>query len=203
MTRIIAVTQRVDIIDAYGERRDGLDQRWTDMLAACGLVALPMPNQPTMALALVEAVRPAGVLLTGGNDLAAYGGNALERDHTETALVAWARRLGLPVLGVCRGMQLLLWQAGATLDEVTGHVACRHGVSLTDGSRRTVNSFHRWAVRRLPEDWTAEAIGDDGVIESARHRSESLLGLMWHPERDDPFVSNDLNLIRHHFEGLP
>lgn len=203
MTALVAVTQRVDTVPAYGERRDCLDQRWHELLAACGFLALPVPNRVDSAIALVTAARPSGVLLTGGNDLVAYGGDAPERDETEAAVIAWARRHRLPVLGVCRGMQVLLWLADARLEAVDGHVARRHEVTLRQGSRRVVNSFHRWAARRLPADWTAEAVCGDGVVEAARHVEEPLLGIMWHPEREADPVPDDLALLRNHFKASP
>src|SRR5580698_10911742 len=104
--KTIAITQRVAVIPQYGERRDCLDQAWARFIAACGLLPLALPNIPEVALSLFRNVDVAGLLLTGGNDLAALGGDAPERDATENALVDDAEARGLPVLGVCRGMQL-------------------------------------------------------------------------------------------------
>jgi gamma-glutamyl-gamma-aminobutyrate hydrolase PuuD len=196
---LIAVTQRVDTRSEHGERRDCLDQRWTAFLACCGLAPLLMPNCPETALTLVEQTEPAGVLLTGGGDLAAYGGDAGERDETEYRLLAWARRAHKPVLGVCRGLELLLQSAGARLEPVTGHVATRHTVRFTAGSAREVNSYHGWAASALPVDWRAEGIAPDGAVEAASHRHEKLRGIMWHPERESPFAESDIAYFRDFF----
>jgi len=104
---LVAVTQRVAVEPRHGERRDCLDQAWTRFLLACGLTPMPAPNQQEAALALCTTAPVAGIVLTGGNDLAAYGGDAPERDATEGALIDLAARRGWPVLGVCRGMQMI------------------------------------------------------------------------------------------------
>src|SRR5277367_5493920 len=103
----VAITQRVSRVPVYGERRDCLDQAWTKFLAACGLLPVLLPNFTDVALALCEDVRIAGLVLTGGNDLAELGGDAPERDAVENALLDLAERRSLPVIGVCRGMQLI------------------------------------------------------------------------------------------------
>src|SRR5271163_5259450 len=98
--KAVAITQRVSVVSAYDERRDCLDQAWTKFLAACGLLPVLLPNVTDAALALCEGAAIAGLVLTGGNDLAALGGDAPERDEVENALLDLAERRGLPVLGV-------------------------------------------------------------------------------------------------------
>ncbi|PWC31703.1 gamma-glutamyl-gamma-aminobutyrate hydrolase family protein [Azospirillum sp. TSO22-1] len=197
----IAVTQRVAIDPAHGERRDALDQRWAPFLAACGLLPVPVPNDAELAVALAERAGVAGLLLTGGNDI----GTAPERDGTERRLVAWAEARGLPVLGVCRGMQMLLTLAGVALEPVSGHVAVRHAIRLGD-ERVEVNSYHGLAARMVGEelaagDLEAWGVADDGVVEAVRHRGRPTVGIMWHPEREVPFRALDVDLITTLFQG--
>lgn len=192
----IAVTQRVAVDPAHGERRDALDQRWAPFLAACGLLPVPLPNDADLAVALAERVGVAGVLLTGGNDI----GTAPERDAAERRLVAWAEERGLPVLGVCRGMQMLLDIAGVPLEPVDGHVATRHAVRL-DAERIEVNSYHGFAARAVAGDLEAWGVADDGVIEAVRRRGRPTVGIMWHPEREAPFRATDIDLFRGCFAG--
>lgn len=186
----IAVTQRVAIDPAHGERRDALDQRWAPFLAACGLLPVPVPNDAALAVALAERVGVAGVLLTGGNDI----GTAPERDEAERRLVVWAEARGLPVLGVCRGMQMLLTLAGVALEPVSGHVAVRHAIRLGNEPAE-VNSYHGLAARAVAGDLEAWGVADDGVIEAVRHRGRPTVGIMWHPEREAPFRAMDVALV--------
>lgn len=192
---LIALSQRVDIHDRRGERRDTLDQRWTALMAACGALPLPLPNHAATAVALLDRSRPDALILTGGDDLAAYGGQIPERDAAETAMVAWARTQRVPVLGVCRGMQMLVHVLGGTLKRVDGHASTRHRVRI-DGQDAEVNSYHNWSIDGLPPDCTAWATADDGSVEAFRHDREILTGLMWHPEREPSYAERDLAVIR-------
>jgi putative glutamine amidotransferase len=195
VTPLVAVTQRVAVDARYGERRDALDQRWTPFLAACGLVPLLLPNDLDAALSLLAATPVRGLLLTGGNTLAAYGGDAPERDRVEQEALVFARARRMPVLGVCRGMQVLLHAFGVPLAPVDGHAGRPHGV--TGG--RTVNSFHDFAAVHDAGPLSVLARADDGVVEAVAHPSERIRGVMWHPERGDAFDDRDLTLVRHLF----
>ena len=195
--RLVAVTQRVDIYPSRGERRDALDQSWVRLLAACGLVALPMPNHAATARTMIEAMPPTGLLLTGGNDLARYGGDAPERDETERLLLQLSRARRLPVLGVCRGMQVIQDAFGVPQAAIPGHVAIRHRL---DGTMHgEVNSFHAYGATETVADLEVLARAPDGIVEAVRHRSEPILGQMWHPERESPYDAGDLSRIRSHF----
>lgn len=105
--KAVAVTQRVCTVPEYGERRDCLDQAWTKFLAHCGLLPVLLPNVKEAAVALCARSDIAGLLLTGGNDLASLGGEAPERDEVENGVLDWAGERTFPVLGICRGRQLI------------------------------------------------------------------------------------------------
>ncbi len=196
---LVAITQRVVVDAAAGERRDALDQRWFSFLEAVGLRPLVMPNHADTAAALVRELEPAGVILTGGGDLAAYGGDACERDAAEAVLTQWANQRRRPVLGVCRGMQHLLHRAGVPLERVAGHVRTRHRLTLL-GRAMAVNSYHDLAARAVDNrDLEVLARAEDGAVEAIRHRELPQLGIMWHPERESPFAADDIQLFRRHY----
>ncbi len=178
----VAVTQRVDISVPHGERRDALDQRWAAFLSVCGVTPVLVPNDAASAERLVRGVAVAGVLLTGGNSLAAYGGNAPERDATEFRLLGIAAERGWPVVGVCRGMQVIQHHAGVALGALDGHVACDHAVDLA-GVRDVVNSYHELGAHDSAPGLDVLARAEDGVVEAVADRSRRLFGMMWHPER--------------------
>ena len=199
MTRpIVAVTQRVVVVPQYGERRDALDQRWTSFLAACGYLILPVPNDGDAARALVAGTRACGLLLTGGNDLCALGGDAPERDATERSLLEWSLERGLPVLGVCRGMQVVQDYWHVPLRRVAGHVAPVQTITV-NGHREHVNSYHGVGTTDTVQELDVWATADDGVVEAVRHRSEPVVGVMWHPERFAEFRREDIELVRRTF----
>jgi gamma-glutamyl-gamma-aminobutyrate hydrolase PuuD len=200
MRRIVAVSQRVDVLADRGERRDSLDQRWELLLADCGLLALRIPNNPAQAMALLEAVQPQGVLLTGGNDITAYGGDAPERDATEAVLIDWAKAGRQPLFAVCRGLQMLMHRCGANLVRVEDHAGTRHRVQLEDGTD-DVNSYHHWGFFEPPAGFRVWARAADTSVEGVRHDTLPIVGIMWHPERESPSRSRDRDMIRAFFES--
>lgn len=193
-----AVTQRVAVDPQTGERRDCLDQAWTRFLTQCGLLPVALPNDAAAALALCEAAAIAGIVLTGGNDLAALGGDAPERDAVEAALLDLAERRSLPVIGVCRGMQAIQHRYGVPLIRVEGHVANRQEI-LVESERREVNSYHRFAARESRPPLDVWAVSDDGVVKAIRHSALPVTAIMWHPERMAPFSESDVQLFRNVF----
>jgi putative glutamine amidotransferase len=172
------------------------------VLGAGGLPVVVPGRAPDSVLALVDAL-----VLTGGGDVdpARYGGDpsgATEvdpaRDEAELRLVRAAAGLGLPVLGVCRGLQLLAVASGGRLSELgEAHVlpTTGHRVALTAGSRLAgllgpspvVSSIHHQAVAEPGQHWTVTARAADGVIEGCEWTGPDawpVLAVQWHPERD-------------------
>jgi N5-(cytidine 5'-diphosphoramidyl)-L-glutamine hydrolase len=200
--KTVAVTQRVAIVPEYAERRDCLDQGWPRFLAACGLLPLPLPNVIEVALALCANARVCGLVLSGGNDLVGLGGEAPERDSVEHALLDLAERDRLPVIGVCRGMQLIQQRCGIALRPVDGHVTPRQVIRV-GGERKEVNSYHRFAAFESRPPLTTLAIADDGAIKAVRHATLPITGIMWHPERAARPHPDDVALFRRVFQVLP
>jgi gamma-glutamyl-gamma-aminobutyrate hydrolase PuuD len=198
--KTVAITQRVAVIPQYGERRDCLDQAWPRFIAACGLLPLALPNVPEVALSMFGNGDVAGLVLTGGNDLTSLGGDAPERDATENALVDAAEARGLPVLGVCRGMQVIQQRHAVPLVRVEGHVTPSQIIQI-NSEPMEVNSYHRFAALESRAPLDVWAIAADGVIKAVRHAARPTTGIMWHPERNTPFSKADIALFRRVFKA--
>lgn len=197
--KIVLYTQRVEVIEGYGERRDCADQNIPWLIETCGYLPIPLPNIKSIAEEMVEQMQPEGIILTGGNSLVKYGGNAPERDETERRVLDFALEYDIPVYGFCRGMQVILDYFGCKLEQVQGHVAVNHKVSGTLGEFE-VNSFHNQACYRVNDPLEVLARTQDGVIEAIRHKDKRILGTMWHPERENPFLVSDIQRIKRLFE---
>jgi gamma-glutamyl-gamma-aminobutyrate hydrolase PuuD len=142
----------------------------------------------------------AGLVLTGGNDLTSLGGDAPERDATENALVDAAEARGLPVLGVCRGMQVIQQRHAVPLVRVEGHVTPSQIIQI-NSEPMEVNSYHRFAALESRAPLDVWAIAADGVIKAVRHAARPTTGIMWHPERNTPFSKADIALFRRVFKA--
>lgn len=192
-----------------GEVRDAIDRGWWRFLSAAlpDDVFLPVPNDPSTAGGFVDATRLEGLILTGGDDV----GSCVERDATEGLLLEACMAKGLPVLGVCRGMQFLSVRHGATLSSCDPglHRAVRHALRLdAEWTPKSVqgleecNSYHNQQILLPPSSvlkpW---AWATDGCLEAVVSRESRLMGIGWHPEREDAVRTQDLELFREHFHG--
>lgn len=192
--KLVAVSQRVDAYPGRGETRDALDQRLMAFLLAAGYLPLQVPNILDRAIHdwLFE-VQPAAVMLSGGNDI----GQCPERDATEAALMMYAETRLLPLLGICRGMQVMAHRSGTRLIRIPGHVQTRH--VLTGQIQGDRNSYHDYALDSCPKDYSVLARSEDGSIEAIGHHQLPWEGWMWHPEREPAFTENDIQRMKRLF----
>lgn len=189
--KVVAVSQRVDEHLEYKEVRDTLDQRLALFLAAAGGLCVPVPNRLGDGLNdWLTALKPAAIVLSGGNNI----GECAARDTTEHTLLNYAERHRLPVLGICRGMQMMAHWAGAGLHPVQGHVRARH--HLSGKITGEANSYHGLSLTACPADFEVLARSEDGEIEAIRHESLPWEGWMWHPERENTFATRDVQRLK-------
>jgi putative glutamine amidotransferase len=182
VTLRIGLSQRRLPASANFAARDALDAEWASWLAAAWPTAdyatIPNFERAEAAAEFFDTESFDMFVLTGGNDV----GSSPERDATERALLRHARAGRVPVLGVCRGMQMLHVHSGGGLVRQPGHVGIPHAIRAGGVSMR-VNSFHHYAIERVQPGWRPLASAGDGTIEAMRHDDLPWLGLMWHPER--------------------
>lgn len=193
----IGVTMRVLEAQGYHEPRDALAQDWSRFLSMAlpDAAWLPLPNLgANKARAYCEKWGINRLILTGGEDI----GVSAIRDETEQDLLIWAKERAVPVLGICRGMQMMAVWAGVALKPVEGHVRTRH--LLQGDFMHEVNSFHNYGLADCPHGFEVTAKAENGEIEAIRNTEQNWEGWMWHPEREDPFQSADINRLRRLFK---
>lgn len=195
-------------------------------LAACEALPLVIPLDLPAGVLSAIFERLDGLCLAGGVDVdpAEYGESRhihlgsvdRARDETELALARWALEADLPVLGICRGIQLLNVAAGGSLyqhipDQVAGALTHDHMLADSPWERPThrvviepngllagilgereimTNSFHHQAVKVIASKFKGVAYAEDGVVEGIEHPERRFaVAVQWHPEgmfRSDP-----------------
>ena len=193
----VAVSQRIDVIKDRGETRDALDQQLNAFLVKCGYLPIPVPNffSRDEVMKWLNALSPDAIILSGGNDIGDYP----SRDWTETALLDFSYQRKLPLLGICRGMQMIAHWAGVGVKKVIGHVATKH--ILHGKITNEVNSYHSYSIIRCPDQFEVLAQSEDGEIEAIRHFTSAWEGWMWHPEREAKFANADVKRLQELFDA--
>lgn len=178
----LGVSQRRLPEQSHAFARDALDAAWgswfANLWSDVQFLAIPNFDDPTLAVTYAKDWELTGFVLSGGGDV----DSSPERASVEAALLDFACTQNMPVLGVCRGMQMLHRYSGGELTRIRDHVNTIHGV-FTQGSWLQVNSWHDFGIHNLCEDWRSLAVAVDGSVEAMQHNRLPWLGLMWHPER--------------------
>jgi putative glutamine amidotransferase len=210
----VTATTRLD----NGTLRVRLSVAYLTSLDGAGLTPIVVPPFAPCADrdAILDVV--SGLVLTGGEDVepARYGAEPhprlstvhADRDATELALLSGAHDRRLPVLAICRGIQVLNVGLGGTLiqdlpsqhpsaidHDIGGARSARtHTISIVPDSKLAsavvrdgiaVNSFHHQAIERLADGMIVTATAEDGVIEGIETAPGNpwwALGIQWHPE---------------------
>ena len=190
-----------------------IDVHFTEYPAAIARAG-GLPVELTRDAPVAEMVeRLDGIVVSGGADIdprfyghaphAQLGHPEPDRDEWELAVIAEALRTATPLLGVCRGAQLLQVHFGGALhqhldlDEGVGHPRFEaprdepcHTVRLVPGTLAhsiygdvvEVNSLHHQTIDRIAPGLVASGLAPDGVIEAVEHPDHPVLGVQWHPE---------------------
>ena len=193
----LLISMRVVENDSYPEQRDALTLDWPAYFAAefPEVLLVPVLNRPEGVKRLFEELSAGGLVLSNGNDI----GQAPLRDETERLLIDYCLEHRLPVLGFCRGLQMInVYFGGELVTDIVAsgkksHVAVEHPVQLNNRffaelapeGPLSVNSFHNQGVTldSLAGQLEAFAVSGDGIVEGLFHPGAPVLAVQWHPER--------------------
>ena len=165
------------------------------------MIPIFIPNVLNNLTSFLDKLNLDGIILSGGENL----GTNEERDNTEFDLIQYGINNNIPILGVCRGMQLINKFAGGSIINTSNkkHIGINHDIDLTNifsyrilsKNQVSVNSFHNNVI-------TKKTLGDnlepfaicktDNTIEGIIHNQSLLIGVMWHPERKNDSFNQQL-----------
>lgn len=201
-------------------------------LAGGASVVLPLTDDVQVLESILE--RCAGVLIPGGHDVepARYGQQLLPecgelspaRDGLEDWIIGWALEWDVPVLGICRGAQMLNVHLGGTLyqdlpsqrpeslnhSQQPPYEQLVHTVTVRDESMLArftgagtlqVNSLHHQAIWQVAPGLEVDAVSEDGIVEAVHMPGKRfVLGVQWHPEYCCQFQKESMDIF-HGFLG--
>ena len=206
--KLIGITMRRDNDNKWRENRDSISEDWVKYLSNFlqDYKFIPIPNDSENALKIVSAFDIDGLILSNGNDW----GSCIERDKTEITLIEWCRKFRKPILGICRGFQVLNQYFGGKLQKdltkITSdsHAGAKHKIQIIDKKIISnslkkeffVNSYHNEGVIsfELAKNLVPFAKAKN-IIEGFYHYKEPIIGIQWHIERDNFEKEFDKHLL--------
>jgi len=203
----IGITLRVVKFTKYDEKRDAISHDWTKYFSDNNIIPIFIPNNLSNLDLFLDTVNIDGIILSGGDN----PGDSLERDLTEKKLLNYGIKKNLPIIGICRGLQVInnFFGGKIEVDASGNHVKTDHEIEIIDDEFKSffnsnqliVNSFHNNIIleKFLGKELNIFAKSKyDNTIEGVIHEKFPIIGVMWHPERDKQ--SNEINLINKFFD---
>lgn len=204
----IAITQRLIENNNYYEIRDALDIRWALLFKSLDYLPILLPTNYDFETYFKE-IKIDGIVLSGGNDLGYLSDGKLskKRDIFEKGLIKCAIEKNIPILGICRGMQIMADYFNGEFEKVNGHVGTKHRILCSEESNFKeylkkldfVNSYHNYGIREIPDNFIISARSEDGFIEAMENNKLNIFCQMWHSERQFPFNEYELMIIKNLF----
>ena len=204
--KVIAITPRLVLQNEYNEVRDVLDIKWIDLLVSIGITPLIIPTGINYK-SYIKKFNISGIIFTGGNTLSKlkYDNLSLIRDNKENSILKLAIDNKIPIFAVCRGMQIIADYFGCDFVKTESHVVKNHKINIcaefwgTKYISDRVNSYHNFAIKNLSPKLTVTAKAEDDTIEAFINKELNIYAQMWHPEREEPFKLQDIELIKYFF----
>ncbi len=224
---LIVVSQRVTYDAPRKTYRDALDQRYIPYFERFNILPLPFSNFSTRFEDYFKTFPIQGIILTGGEDIHSYLYGERQRytidswpqrDTTEINLIAHGIKNNLPILGICRGIQMLnVYFHGKLIQDIPqqlphaqDHMNTAHEVRLLEERVERyletkifpVNSYHHQAITHetlAPELHAFACTGE--VIEGVYHPHYKIAGIQWHPEREGSTPAIDAKLMNAFVHG--
>lgn len=209
----ILVTTRTICDLKYNENYFSISHDWINLFKKINIFPILVNQNLTVNKKFLEKNNIQGLILTNGEDVNLkinknnFIGN--KRDLFEIKLINLFLKNKLPILGVCRGHQLINNYFGGNLIKKKGHAGTKHRVNLLKSYIKDylktntifVNSYHNFVIENKNSPRTLNIWAkSNNTIEGFYHKKFKILTLMWHPERGIKNNFKSIRLITKHFK---
>lgn len=178
-----------NIKEYYSGHIDFIDHYWLNYFEKKNINYCLIPNIKKLSVKLLNKVDL--LIIPGGNNVSNILKTSRMRNNIENKLINICLKKDIPILGVCRGAQLINKNFGGKISKIKNHMRTRHNIFFTKDSiikKRilNVNSFHNDGIKNehLSIKLNTLANDKDKNIEMFISENKKIIGTMWHPERE-------------------
>ncbi len=179
---------------------DFLDHYWINFFESRKISFVQIPNSFKLCNNILKNEKKIDlIILAGGNDLFVKDKKINMRKKVEINLIRFGLKKKIPILGICRGMQILNFFFKGSLDKIKGHMKVNSKVyfkkDFFNKKMLNVRCFHNYGIKTesLSKSFEIFAVDKHQNIEMMKHKKKNIYGVMWHPEREMNY--KNLNII--------
>lgn len=173
----------------YSGYIDFVDHYWLSYFEKKKINYYLIPNKKKISVKILNKTNL--LIIAGGNDVSNFFKTSRIRNNIENNLINICLKKNIPILGICRGAQLLNKNLGGKIEKVKNHMRTRHNVffiknNILKKKFLNVNSFHSYGIKKngLSKKLNMLANDKDENVEMFISKNKKIIGVMWHPERE-------------------
>jgi len=178
-----------NIKEYYKGYIDFIDHYWLDYFEKKNINYYLVPNKKKLSKKKIKEINL--LIIPGGNDVSNVLKTSNIRNNIEKNLIKICFKKKIPILGICRGAQLLNKSFGGKISKIKKHMRTRHNIFFTNRefikkNFLNVNSFHNDGIKKndLSKSFKVLASDKHKNIEMFISNNKKIIGTMWHPERE-------------------